>query len=97
VIRSFADQATEDLFNGEDTRDARRRLPTALWPVARRKLTQLNRVGELREMGVPPGNRLERLRGDRAGQHSVRINEQYRVCFRWEEGYADDVEVTDYH
>ncbi len=97
MIRSFADQATEDLFNGEDTRDARRRLPTALWPVARRKLTQLNRVGELREMGVPPGNRLERLRGDRAGQHSVRINEQYRVCFRWEEGYADDVEVTDYH
>ena len=97
MIRPFADQATEDLFNGEDTRDARRRLPTALWPVARRKLTQLNRVGELREMGVPPGNRLERLRGDRAGQHSVRINEQYRVCFRWEESHADDVEVTDYH
>lgn len=48
-------------------------------------------------MGVPPGNRLERLRGDRAGQHSVRINDQYRVCFRWEEGHADDVEVTDYH
>lgn len=97
MIRSFADQATEDLFNGEDTRAARRRLPTALWPVARRKLTQLNRVEELREMGVPPGNRLERLRGDRAGQHSVRINDQYRVCFRWEEGHADDVEVTDYH
>lgn len=69
----------------------------ALWPAARRKLTQLNRVRELRELNVPPGNRLERLRGDRAGQHSIRINDQYRVCFRWEDGYADDVEVTDYH
>jgi proteic killer suppression protein len=68
-----------------------------LWPVARRKLTQLNRVRDLAELRVPPGNRLERLRGDRAGQHSIRINDQYRVCFRWEEGYADQVEVTDYH
>jgi proteic killer suppression protein len=69
----------------------------ALWPVARRKLTQLNRVRDLAELRVPPGNRLERLRGDRAGQHSIRINDQYRVCFRWEEGYADQVEVTDNH
>ena len=68
-----------------------------LWPAARRKLTQLNRVRELRELNVPPGNRLERLRGNRAGQHSIRINDRYRVCFRWEDGYADDVEVTDYH
>ncbi len=60
-------------------------------------LTQLNRVQSPRESSVPPGNRLERLRGDRAGQHSIRINEQYRVCFRWENGYADEVEVTDYH
>jgi toxin HigB-1 len=65
--------------------------------VVRRKLTQLNRVLELVELSVPPGNRLERLRGDRAGQHSIRINEQYRVCFRWEDGYADEVEVIDYH
>lgn len=97
VIRSFADRATEDLFNGVDSRRARRACPKALWPVARRKLTQLNRVRGLRELSIPPGNRLERLSGDRAGQHSVRINDQYRVCFRWEDGYADDVEVTDYH
>lgn len=69
----------------------------ALWPVARRKLTQFNRVRDLAELRMPPGNRLERLRGDRAGQHSIRISDQYRVCFRWEEGYADQVEVTDNH
>jgi toxin HigB-1 len=96
VIRSFADAATEDFFNGVDSRRARRACPTTLWPVARRKLTQLNRVRLLVELSVPPGNRLERLRGDRTGQHSIRINDQYRVCFRWEDGYADEVEVTDY-
>jgi proteic killer suppression protein len=68
-----------------------------LWPVARRKLTQINRVRDLVELRIPPGNRLESLRGDRSGQHSIRINDQYRVCFRWEKGYADQVEVTDYH
>jgi len=97
VIRSFADGATEDLFNGIDSRRARRACPRTLWPVARRKLTQLNRVRGLGELSVPSGNRLERLSGDRAGQHSIRINDQYRVCFRWEDRYADDVEVTDYH
>lgn len=97
VIRSLADRATEDLFNGLDSRRARRVCPIALWPIARRKLTQLNRVRDLRELSLPPGNRLEGLRGDRAGQHCIRINDQYRVCFRWEDGYADSVEVTDYH
>lgn len=63
----------------------------------RRKLTQLNRVRELRQLAIPPGNRLERLRGDREGRHSIRINQQCRLCFRWEDGYADEVEVTDYH
>jgi proteic killer suppression protein len=97
VIRSFADAPTEDLFNGLSSRQARQTCPVALWAVARRKLTQLNRVRDLQELRVPPGNRLERLKGDRAGQHSIRINDQYRVCFRWEDGYADEVEVTDYH
>ena len=97
VIRSFAGGATEDLFNGADTRRARRTCPLTLWPVARRKLDQINRVRELAELRIPPGNHLERLRGDRSGQYSIRINEQYRICFRWEEGYADQVEVTDYH
>jgi toxin HigB-1 len=97
VIRSFANAATEDLFNGVDSRRARAACPSALWPVVRRKLTQLNRVRDLRELSVPPGNRLEALRGDRAGQHSIRVNQQYRVCFQWEDGNADAVEVTDYH
>ncbi len=97
MIRSFADSGTEDIFNGTDTRAARRTCPKSLWPTARRKLDQLNRVRDLAELAIPPGNRLEGLRGNRAGQHSIRINEQYRVCFRWENGYADQVEITDYH
>ena len=97
VIRHFADAATEDLFNGIDSRRARRACPPTLWAVVARKLTHLNRVRELRELAIPPGNRLEALRGARRGQHRIRINDQYRICFRWEEGYADDVEVTDYH
>jgi proteic killer suppression protein len=97
VIRSFADGGTEDLFNGVGSRRARKVCPDVLWPIVRRKLTQLNRVRDLRDLIVPPGNRLERLRGDRTGQHSIRINDQFRVCFRWEDGYADEVEVTDYH
>jgi len=97
VIRSFADLATEDLFNGVDSRRARKACPSVLWPVVARKLTQINRVRDLRDLAVPPGNRLEALRGARHGQHSIRINDQYRICFRWEDGHADDVEVTDYH
>ena len=97
MIRSFADRATEDIFNGESTNRARKACPLELWPTARRKLTQINRVQALRELSVPPGNRLERLKRDRSGQHSIRINDQFRICFRWEEGYADDVEITDYH
>lgn len=97
MIRSFADKGTEDVFDGADSRAARKACPVSLWPVARRKLTQINRVKDLRELGVPPGNRLERLRGDRGGQWNIRINEQYRVCFRWEDGYADEVEITAYH
>ena len=97
MIRSFADKPTRDIFDGKQSKRARARCPLALWSVARRKLTQLNRVRELRELAIPPGNRLEQLSGNRAGQHSIRINEQYRVCFRWEAGYADNVEVTDYH
>ena len=60
-------------------------------------LDQINRVRELRELAVPPGNRLERLKGNRSGQQSIRINDQYRICFRWENGYAYEAEITDYH
>lgn len=97
VIASFADAATEDLFNGIDSRRARAACPMSIWPVVRRKLTQINRVRAVHELTIPPGNRLELLRGNRAGQHSIRINEQYRICFRWEGDHATDVEVTDYH
>ena len=97
VIRSFADAATEDLFNGIDSRRARKACPETLWAVVARKLTMLNRVRDLRELAVPPGNGLEALKRERRGQHSIRINDQCRICFRWEDGYADDVEVTDFH
>jgi proteic killer suppression protein len=97
LIRSFAGRGTADIFDGMDSSAARRTCPQHLWLVARRKLDQLNRVRDLDELAVPPGNRLKRLRGERAGQHSIRINDQYRICFRWENGYADNVEITDYH
>lgn len=97
MIASFADGATEDIFDGRDSSRARSACPVALWRGARRKLDQLNRASDLRDLAVPPGNRLERLKGDRSGRYSVRINEQYRVCFRWKDGYAFDVEITDHH
>ena len=86
-----------DLINGVDCRRTRKACTGSLWPAIVRKLTQLNRVRDLRELSIPPGNRLETLRGTRSSQHSIRINDQYRICFRWEDGYANDVEVTDYH
>lgn len=97
MILSFRDRASEDLFNGVASARARRALPRELCPVARRKLDQLNRVRELAELSAPPGNRLEPLKGGRKGENSIRINQQYRICFRWEDGHADEVEVTDYH
>ncbi|MDQ7827212.1 MAG: type II toxin-antitoxin system RelE/ParE family toxin [Candidatus Eremiobacteraeota bacterium] len=68
-----------------------------MWAVVRRKLDQINCLRELRELAVPPGNQLEALKGDRHGQHSIRVNEQYRICFRWKDGDAYEVEITDYH
>ena len=97
VIRSFRDQATEDLFNGRNTKAARQRLPRSLWRVATRRLDALDQAEILDDLRVPPGNRLEALRGDRRGQHSIRINDQYRICFRWTESGPVDVEVVDYH
>lgn len=97
MIRSFAHGATEDIFNGVNSRRARVTCPAVLWPAVRRKLAMLNRTRDLRELTVPPGNRLEALSGDRSGQFSIRVNDQYRVCFCWEDGYADEIEVTDYH
>ena len=97
VIQSFRGQGTENIFDGVDTSIARRTCPRILCQVGRRKLDQINRVRDISELAVPRGNRLERLRGDRSGQHSIRINDQYRICFRWEAGDAYEVETTDYH
>ena len=97
MIQSFKDRGTEDIFDGADSRTARTCCPRSVWAVARRKLDQINRVRELSELSVPPGNRPERLRGNRSRQHSIRINQQYRICFRWEGGHAWEVEITDYH
>lgn len=97
MIRSFADQATEDIFNGKNSRAARRALPQQLVGVALRKLEQLDSVERLEDLRIPPGNRLEALRGDREGQHSIRTNEQYRVCFEWSDSGPEAVEVVDYH
>ena len=97
MIESFRDGATEDLFNGVNSKRARKACPRSLWVVVSRKLDQLDSVLLLDELKVPPGNRLELLRGSRRGQYSIRINEQYRICFAWGETGPRDVEVTDYH
>jgi len=97
VIRSFKDQGAEDIFYGSNTKEARRSCPPNLWPVALRKLDQLDSAESLADLRVPPGNRLEALSGDRKGQHSIRINDQYRICFVWTEDEPDDVEIVDYH
>ncbi len=97
VIRSFRDQATEDLFDGRNTKAARQRLPHSLWRVATRRLDALDQADILDDLRVPPGNRLEALRGDRQGKHIIRINDQYRICFEWTESGPVDVEVVDYH
>jgi toxin HigB-1 len=97
MIVSFKDRGTEDIFDGEDSKAARKVCPINLWSVARRKLDQLNAAISLNDLRVPPGNRLEALQGERAGQHSIRINDQYRICFVWLEQGADSVEIVDYH
>jgi toxin HigB-1 len=93
MIRSFACPETELLFNDETSR----RLPTQIQRAARRKLLLLHQARRLEELRAPPGNRLEALKGDRNGQHSIRINNQWRICFRWEAGDAYGVEIVDYH
>ena len=97
MIRTFHDRGTEDVYDGVASVAARRRCPEELWTIAQRKLDQVNRAIDLRDLLVPPGNRLEPLRGDREGQMSIRINQRYRVCFRWELGDAYEVEIADYH
>lgn len=97
MIRSFATPGTRDIFDGLETKAARRTCHESVWAVARRKLDQLNQAAELSDLRAPPGNRLEKLKGERRGQHSVRINDRFRVCFRWTREGPEGVEIVDYH
>jgi proteic killer suppression protein len=97
MIVSFRDKGTEDVFNGQTSRAAAKVCPQNLWRIAQRKLDQLDSVKLLDELRIPPGNRLEALKGDRKGQHSIRINDQYRICFVWTDPGPADVEIVDYH
>jgi len=96
VIRSFGDETTADLFRERNSRSARR-IPHELWRIVQRKLKLLDAAGRLDDLAVPAGNRLELLKGDLAGRHSIRVNDRYRITFRWENGNAYEVRVEDYH
>jgi proteic killer suppression protein len=93
VIESFADPEAEKIFKGIVSR----KLPLIIQKTARRKLIYLDDAEDLRDLSASPGNRLEALHGDRAGQYSIRINDQWRICFKWVKGKAKDVEIVDYH
>jgi len=93
MIKSFRDKETEKIFN----RFFSKKLPQNIQPLARRKLVILDSATDLDTLRVPPGNRLEALKGDRKGQHSIHINDQWRICFKWKGGDAYDVEIADYH
>jgi proteic killer suppression protein len=97
VIHTFADEGTRDVYVGIDSKAARRTLPKELWATARRKLHWIDAARTLDALRVPPGNRLEALKGNRAGSASVRINDQYRITFRFDQGNAYDVCCEDYH
>ena len=93
MIVSFRGSETERIWRGEFSR----KLPQDIQQIALRKLRMLNNAKVLRDLAVPPNNQLEALKGDRAGQHSIRINQQWRICFVWTEGGPDHVEIVDYH
>lgn len=93
MIRSFKNKATEAIFGGEFVKG----MDGQIQQRAREKLKYLDAAADLRDLLIPPSNRLEALKGDRRGQYSVRINQQWRICFRWDNGDASDVEITDYH
>ena len=96
MIRSLADETTRDIWNGVNTKAARR-IPRDLWPIVQRKLDQIDAVSKLEDLRVPPGNRLHALTGDLRGLLAVRVNDQYRIVFRFAGADAFDVQCTDYH
>ncbi len=93
MILSFADKETERIWRGEVSR----RLPITIQAIARRKLRMINNARRLDDLRIPPANRLEALKGDMKGQHSIRVNDQWRICFRWSEAGVSDVRIVDYH
>ena len=93
MIRASADKEAEKIWQGTPSR----KLPADIQQVARRKLRMLNNAATLDDLRIPPANRLEALKGNRKGQHSIRINSQWRICFQWKEGDALDVQIVDYH
>jgi toxin HigB-1 len=97
MIRSFKDHGTRDIHEGVDSRAARRTCPRLLWPAARRRLDALQLARTVTDLRTPPGNRLEALQGDRLGAFSIRINDQYRICFRWTAAGPEEVQIVDYH
>lgn len=97
MIKSFADEGTEDIFWARDTRAARRTCPRILWSAALRRLDGIDDAEKVTDLQVPPGNRLEKLKGDYLGYHSIRINDQYRIKFWFSEGNATEVQILDYH
>ena len=96
MIASFGDKTTEALFNGTPRRDFKT-IPSDIQPVAVRKLDMVNAAATLEDLRSPPGNRLEPIKGDQKGLHSIRVNDQWRIIFRWSENSAEDVEIVDYH
>jgi len=96
MIIDFADHATEDIFNGLDTKQARR-IPSVVWRIAIRKLDMLNAAHELRDLRLPPANHLEALKGKCAGSYAIRINDQFRIVFKWMDGNAREFQILDYH
>ena len=97
MIHAFKNLGTQDIFDGKDSKAARKICPSSLWKRAFRKLDQLDSVTSLVDLKIPPGNWLEALKGDREGQYSIRINDQWRICFLWQDGDVLDVEIVDYH
>ena len=96
MIKGFKDQATEDVFNGISSKKSLK-IPQVIWRIAQRKLDILNAAHDLRDLSVLPNNRLELLKGNWKGFHSIRINDQFRVIFKWASGNAEDVQIVDYH
>ena len=97
MIVNFRNKGTEDIFNGKDTKSARQTCPQTLWKIATRKLDQLDFAANLNDLRSPPKNKLEALKGNRKGQYSIRINDQYRICFVWSNNGVENAEIVDYH